>query len=150
VGRGAGDDGQATFARRYRTPYDEEEDDLDIGPRRGYQPPSSAGLYALISALIGVGLLAIIGVLCWILFAEVAGQDEARALWFGLFFLDLAAFVSSIFSLILGVRAQSPTNYLYRGHGLAGLICGIVNLLLSLVVGLIVMCAGLLLLIQLG
>jgi hypothetical protein len=140
---------QAAFARRYRSPYDEDEEDLDIGSRGGYRPPSSAGLIASISSLIGIGLLIIIGVLCWVLFAE-SDPEGSRLLVFCLFFLDLAAFVSSIISLVQGLRAQNPMNYLYRRHGLFGLICGIINLLLSLVVGLVVLCAGLLLLIQLG
>jgi hypothetical protein len=130
------------MTRRYRTPYHEDFDDLDAAPRRGYQPPTRAGLNALISMLVSLGLLALITILGIV--ADQAGSLQGSGLLVvGILLLDFIVFATSLTALILGLRAQNPANTLYRGYGLAGVIGGIVCLLASLLIGLASMCVSL-------
>lgn len=127
--------------RPYSTPY-HEDDDLDI-TRGPYRAPSRAGLVSGISALVSLGLLAMIGIL-GILLSEAGNQDESGLILVGIIFLDLAVFASSLVGLVQGFRSQGREQVEFRGVGMAGLIGSILALLAAVAIGVAAMCFGLL------
>jgi hypothetical protein len=127
---------------RYRTPYHEDADDLDIAGRRVYAQASAAGLTALVSSLISLGLLASILIL-GVIINHVGSLQASGLILAGILLLDMVAFVASVIGSIYGVRSQAAGNTIYRAQGLIGLVAGILCLVMSLGIGLVAMCVGL-------
>jgi hypothetical protein len=124
--------------------YDDNEDDFDdFGRRRPLQHPTSAGLIGFIFALVSAALLVVVLILYILLTQdEQQGQNVERRrflMWFFLI-LDFLSFLTSLFAVITAGRGLSPSNPLYRGWAVTGLILGILELLITILFGFFMTC----------
>jgi hypothetical protein len=129
--------------------YDDDYDDFDdSGRRRGpVETPSAAGMLGFIAAAVSAGLLVVVAVLYYALELEeqqreIAERTRLMLYWF--LVLDIFAFFASLAAIILSSRGLSPSNPLYRGWAMTGLILGIIELILTLIFGLVMTCGILL------
>jgi hypothetical protein len=104
---------------------------------------SSAGLIACIFALVSIALIAVIGVLWYLLKQEEQVQqnpnrEQWMALWF--LFLDALSLFTSLGAVIMGVRGLSPGNTLYRGYSMTALIVGILEIGATMLFGCFLTC----------
>jgi len=144
--RSYGDDYDRPRRRRRFADYD---DDDDYGPsyRRGsydIQALTRASTSGLTCSLIGLGLLLIV----FLLWVAAAGPRSGRgeALVFFILLADLGSFVLSLLGTIFSSRGLNPANESNRGLAVGGLVCGIIGLVISSIIGLVFMCIGLALL----
>ena len=128
---------------RDRSEYD---DDLpDVNDRRGHERPTTAGMIGFILCLVSLGLLGVVAVLWYALSVENQQQQNHErtrlmVLWFGV--LDVGSFCTALTAIIFSCRALTPANPLYRGFGLAGLLLGIGELVVTAIVGVILFCTA--------
>jgi hypothetical protein len=123
-------------------------DDFDIPPSRSGLNPTSAGMIGFVFALVAVALLAVVGVL-WYLLRQQAKQAQApdnaerwMMVWF--LFLDALSLGAGIAAVVFGARSLSRTNPLYRGYGVTALILGIIEIAGTLFFGCFITCCGVL------
>lgn len=121
-----------------------DDDDFDMPGRRGTRAhPSSAGLIGFIFSVVSIALLAIV-VLLYILLKqdELQGDNAQRFRYLMWLFLiiDFISFLTSLTAVVMSGRGLSPSNPLYRGWSILGLILGIIELLITSGFGLFMMC----------
>jgi DNA-directed RNA polymerase subunit RPC12/RpoP len=127
-------------------PRDRTEDERDVRfPRRRYNDVESrmaarGAIAGLSSSLASLGLLLLSFVL-WILTIQ-APRSRVRSVLFIVFMIVSVSFILSFLGIIFGSRGTSPANETNRGMGVAALVCGIIALVLSSLVGMLVTCAG--------
>ena len=128
--------------------YD-EDDDFDIqGRRRPLQHPSSAGLIGFIFSVVTIALLAVVVILYMLLSQDELQGDNAqrrRYLMWLFLVIDFVCFLTSLAAVIMTGRGLSPSNPLYRGWSVLGLIVGIIGLLVTIGFGLFMSCVVLVL-----
>jgi hypothetical protein len=120
--------------------------DDDYGPsyrREDYNRPAMerASTSGLTCSLIGLGLLLIVFLLTVVNSNTFGGRREV--LVFFILLVDLGSFVLSLLGTVFSNRGLSPANESNRNLAVGGLVCGIVGLVISSVVGLVFMCIGL-------
>ena len=130
-------------------------EDREIGaPRPSYEErPTTAGMTGFITAMVALGLLAIVLVLYIFLQEEEQVQqniERRRWMYYWFLILDVLSFFAGLIATLLGGRSLSPFNPLYRGWGLTALIVGIMAMIVTLPFGLFMMCAALILEINRG
>jgi hypothetical protein len=138
---------------RYRD-CDDDYDDDDFpsierhGSRRGkYSQEMSAKAAAsgLVCSVLSLGLLLVTFVL-WILIVQ--GQQRGRMGGDGepliavILLLILGSFVLALLGIVFSSRGLDEGNRYNRGQATAGLVCGIVSLVIGSVVGLFFLCMG--------
>jgi hypothetical protein len=133
----------ASVQRRAR--YEDDDDfDINVGRRRPYENPTSAGMIGFIAALVSLGLLAVVLVLYIFLKHEdqqVGDIERTRLLYYWFLILDVLSFFAALTATILGARGSSPTNPLYRGYGITALILGIIEMVITILFSFWMMCA---------
>jgi hypothetical protein len=122
-----------------------EDDDFDLPGRRRppVQHPTSAGLIGFIFSAVSIGLLVIVVVLYVLLNQdEQLGQnvERRRFLWWWFLILDFVSFLTGLFAVIMASRGLSPSNPLYRGWSILGLVLGILELVITIGFGLFMTC----------
>ena len=125
-------------------PYSEYYDDFNApdAADRGRHRPTSAGWHALLCSLVGIGLFGVIFALGYLLKVGELQAGAVRALVFTIIGIDGVCFVLGLASLLLGIKALTPSNPFYRGYGTTGLVLGILLMLTALVVGFVFFCVG--------
>jgi hypothetical protein len=124
--------------------YNDNDDDFDnLGRRRPLEHPTPAGLIGFIFSLVSVALLVVVVILYILLTQdEQQGQNVERRrylMWFFLI-LDFLSFLTGLFAVIMTGRGLSPSNPLYRGWAVTGLILGIIELLITILFGFFMTC----------
>ncbi len=132
-----------------RVRYEEDDDfDINVGrPPRSYENPTSAGMIGFIAAMVSLGLLAVVVVLYIFLQEEnrqAADIERTRLLYIWFLILDALSFFAALTATILGARGSSPTNPLYRGYGIAALVMGIFEMVITVIFGLFLSCCAVL------
>ncbi len=129
--------------RRRFADYDDDEDYAPSYRRGNYdiQALARASTSGLTCSLIGLGMLLIVFLL-WVV-AEGPRRGRSEALVFFILLIDLGSFVLSLLGTIFSSRGLNPANDSNRGLAIGGLVCGIIGLVLSSIVGLVFMCIGL-------
>jgi DNA-directed RNA polymerase subunit RPC12/RpoP len=122
--------------------YDDEPDDYVPSFRRGYNVHDlvRASASGLTCSLIGLGLLLIVFLL-WIAAAS-SRPGRGEAFVFFILIAALGSFVLSLVGTIFSSRGLNPANETNRGQAVGGLVCGIIGLVLSSIIGLVFMCIG--------
>jgi hypothetical protein len=127
-----------------RSRYRDLEDDDDFRhsrprSRRDAQAAARAAVSGLTCSLISLGLLVLILVI-WAMVAQSRAGPAVRS------FLSLLAlvtvlgcFVLSLLGTIFSNRGLDPANEVNRGVAVAGLVCGIIALVISATAGLILL-----------
>jgi hypothetical protein len=119
------------------------DDNFEFGPARGEETGSSAGMIGFIFAVVSIGLFVVVGVLWYFLDddqARMQNQSQKRWMLYWFLFLDVVSFFAALAATVLGGRGLSPSNSHYRGFSLAALICGLIEIILTLVFGVILTC----------
>ncbi|HZZ79827.1 MAG TPA: hypothetical protein VFE62_15015 [Gemmataceae bacterium] len=126
---------------------DDDDDDFEIGrPRRRPRDrdrderPTLAGIYGFIAALISLGLLAIVVVLYIFLQHGQNNPDVNRLISWWFLLLDTISFFAGLLATILGTRGAAPTNPLHRGYAVTAIVLGILEMVVTVVFGLIMTC----------
>jgi hypothetical protein len=129
-----------------RARYEDDDDfDVNVGrPERSYENPTSAGMIGFIAALVSLGLLAVVLVL--FIFLKTEDQkaediDRTRLMYYWFLILDVLSFFAALTATILGARGSSPSNPLYRGYGVAALVLGIIEMVVTILFSFWMMCA---------
>jgi hypothetical protein len=134
---------EQAFARPYSEYYEDEPD-----ARRDSSRPEQtmAGWHGFLMSATSAGLLLLIGVL-WFVTNEVnqgrQNQGMVTLLVITILLLNLVAFATSLFGIVLSSRGMSRTQVYHRGYATTGMILGVVTLLAGFIVGLVSMCFGL-------
>jgi hypothetical protein len=133
---------------RRRSEYDyDEDDDLDLGDRRRRGPlpshPTTAGMIGFIAAMVSFAFLIVVAILYFALKQEDVQQEVAqrtRLMYYWFLILDVFSFIAALCAIVFTSRGLSPTNPLYRLWATLGLILGIIEIVATLVFGLIMTC----------
>jgi DNA-directed RNA polymerase subunit RPC12/RpoP len=141
------DDWEPDRPRRRRLRRDDYGDD-DYLARSAAGAPDlptvmRSASHGLACSLISLGLL-FVALIIWI--AGVAARtrpDRQGILVFMIFIVVAVSFVLSLLGTIFSSRGMNPVNESNRGAATGGLVCGIIGLVISAIVGLFVMCVGL-------
>jgi DNA-directed RNA polymerase subunit RPC12/RpoP len=144
------DDWEPERPRRRRRPsydYDDDDDD-DFLRRRDRNAPDlptcmRSASSGLMCSLISIGCLLLALVIWIVAIAARTGPDRQGILVFVIFIVIAVAFVLSLLGTIFSSRGLNPVNESNRGTATCGLVCGIIGLVISAIVGLFVMCVGL-------
>jgi hypothetical protein len=96
----------------------------------------------LMCSLISLGLL-LLALVIAIAGSAVHRPDRQGVVVFVIFIVVAVSFVLSLLGTIFSSRGLNPVNESNRGAATAGLVCGIIGLVISAIVGLFVMCIGL-------
>jgi hypothetical protein len=118
-------------------------DDDEFRRRRPIVPQDYSGT-ALAALLCGLGGLALVLVSIFVFVAMVSrtsGPRDAEPAFILLSLIMLGSFVLSILGIVLGGRSMNPANVDHRGSAIAGLTCGIIGLVISVLFGLFWFCA---------
>src|SRR5262249_19743866 len=94
--------------------------------------PTNAGMIGFILAMSAVGLLAVVFVLNIFLNQEEHVQqniERVRLMYFWFLFLDAVCFLCGLTATIFCGRALAPTNSLYPGWSVIGLVLGILEMI---------------------
>jgi hypothetical protein len=123
--------------------FDGDEDDLEFGAPRIPERASNAGMIGFILALVSLGLLGVVCVLWYAMSVENQQQENAERVrlmlwWFT--FLVISSFFISVAATILAARGLSPANPLHRGWSLAALVLGIIEILITGLLGFSLSC----------
>jgi DNA-directed RNA polymerase subunit RPC12/RpoP len=141
------DDWEPDRPRRRRRRRDDDDDDDDFLARREDMPDlytvRRAASQGLTCSLISLGLL-FVALVIWIAGAAASNRpDRHGILVFVIFIVVAVSFVLSLLGTIFSSRGMNPVNESNRGMATGGLVCGIIGLVISAIVGLFVMCIGL-------
>ena len=133
---------------------DDSDDEFSIERRssgRGRYTKKNAARAAsagLVYSLVSFGILALSFVL-WALGASARrgafGGGEGEPLLVVVLVLILASFVLSLVGVVSSSRGLYESNTYNRGQATAGLVCGIIGLVLASIVGLLLLCVGMVL-----
>jgi hypothetical protein len=119
------------------------DDDDDFDRRGPAAHPSASGMIGFIFSLVTVALLAVV-VLLYVLLKqdELQGENAQRFRYLMWFFLiiDFISFLTGLSAVIMCGRGLSPSNTLYRGWSVLGLILGIIELLITVGFGFFMTC----------
>jgi DNA-directed RNA polymerase subunit RPC12/RpoP len=123
--------------RSYRPPRlrrnrERFEDDLIRQPG----PHARAANAGLTCGVFGLGLFLVLFFLFMSLVSHHPSRDSARGVAAVSLLIVLASFILSLLGVVFGARGMSPVNDYNRGMGIAGLVCGIVGLVLNCFCGL--------------
>jgi DNA-directed RNA polymerase subunit RPC12/RpoP len=130
-------------ARRWTYDEDYEDDRRFVrGSGRDIDSLTRASLVGLICSLAGLALL-VLSFLVGVVAQAGWRHREPAVIWLALF-LVIGAFVLDLLGTIFGSRGMNPINTDNRGMGVAGLVCGIVGMVLASVAGIFLFCAGML------
>lgn len=120
--------------------YDDDDfDDRDRPSRRGTQErPTTLGMIGFILSGVSLGLIIVVVVLYFALKQEDQREvihERTRLLfyWFGI--LDVLSFFIATIAIVLTARGLSPSNPLYRGWALLGLILAILEVVFTIFFG---------------
>src|SRR5688572_3012692 len=131
-------------ARQVR--YDDDED--EFGRRQPRMAPSSSGMIGFILAGVSLALLVVVAILWYALNLENRHEqniDRTRIMVYWFMCVNIASFSAAIAAVVFAARSLSPSNPLYRGFGMAALIVGILEIVLTGLIGFfLTCCAGLL------
>jgi hypothetical protein len=126
--------------------FDEDDyDDLDIGPRR-YRPeqhPTNAGMIGFVLSLGCIGILGAVGVLWYLMELDNQRQinlDRTRGLMILFTVLVITSFFVAVTATFFSGRGLAPSNPLYRGYAAAGLILGIVEIIITAIASFFLSC----------
>lgn len=126
-----------------------DDDRPSLANARGrHENPTTVGMVGFIAALVSLGFLAVVFVLNTFLKQEEQMQENIeRVRWMYIWFiiLDLLSFLAGLTATVMCGRGLSPTNPLYRGWSIFGLILGILEMILAIGFGLFMTCAVLML-----
>jgi len=121
-----------------------EDDDVDRPrSRRAQDHPTTAGMIGFIAAMVSLGLLAVVLVLYIFLRQEEQQQpnlQRERWMYYWFLILDAVAFFSGLIATILCARGLSPSNPLYRGWAIFGMILGILEIVTTIGLSLVWTC----------
>jgi hypothetical protein len=119
---------------------DDDYDDLALPRRRPQREehPTTMGMIGLILAGVSLGLLLVVLVLYFALKQEDQQQvihQRTRLLyyWFGI--LDVLSFFIAVFAIVFSARGLAPSNPLYRGWALMGLMLSILEVVVTIFLG---------------
>jgi len=142
------DDWERDRPRRRRRPdYDNDDDDEFLRRRSAGAPDLHECMRkarsGLLCSLISLGCL-FVALLIWIggVAARIRPGREG-ILVFVIFIVVAVSFVLSLLGTVYSSRGLNPVNESNRGAATSGLVCGIIGLVISAIVGLFVMCVGL-------
>ncbi len=138
-----------TIADRRRLDYDDDPyDDEDFGysrPRRLNRSEqvfaSRAAATGLTMSLLGMGMLLVMFVL-WIVVMEHHRGRDSQPIFVVMALVCIGAFILGLMGVIFSSRGLDQGNYANRGSAVAGLVIGIIDLVLGTIVGLLLICAG--------
>lgn len=128
--------------------YDDDEDYAPTYRRSGafdIQALMRASASGLTCSLIGLGMLLIVFLLWVVAAGSRTGRGEG-ALVFFILVADVGSFILSLLGTVFSSRGLNPANDANRGLAIGGLVCGIVGLVISSIIGLVFLCIGLALL----
>jgi hypothetical protein len=92
---------------------------------------------SLICSLIGLGLLCVGGLVIVAVTAGRHTRSSEAAIGVVFIVVTLASFMLCLVGTIMGGRGMNEVNEYNRGVGVAGLVCGIIGLIISSLCGLI-------------
>ena len=121
-------------------------DDDEFDPDRRHRPPenpTSAGMIGFIAGMVALGLLVVVLVLYMLLNQDErveANLERRRLLMYWFLILDVVAFLAGLVATIFSSFGLSPTNPLYRGWSILGLILGILEMVFTVGFGLFMTC----------
>ena len=93
--------------------------------------------------MVSLGLLVVVLVLYLFLSQEeqqAQNVDRKRLLMWWFLILDILSFLAGLVATILSTRGLAASNPLYRGWSVAGLILGIIELIITMGFGLCLTC----------
>lgn len=126
-----------------RDHFDEDGYDPHENGRR-YSNPTSAGMIGFIAAMLSLGFLAVVLVLYLLLKQDERLRENVereRLMFYWFLVLDILSFFTALTATVLCGRGLSPTNPLYRGWAVTGLILAILEMIATIGFGLIMTCA---------
>jgi DNA-directed RNA polymerase subunit RPC12/RpoP len=137
--------GESDRPRRRRRFADFDDDDnYEPAYRRGdydFHALARASSSGLTCSIIGLSLLLIVFLLFVVDNNNIGGRRAP--LVFFILLVDLGSFVLSLLGTIFSSRGLNPANESNRNLAVGGLVCGIIGLVISSVVGLVFTCVGL-------
>jgi hypothetical protein len=123
---------------------DDFEDDLFAPPRtRGAATPDviRGAQMGLVFSLLGLaGIL--IGLFVFLFYQSRRGPVQMESIFFILSFAALLTFVLTLMGIIFSGRGLHSSNDYNRGSAVAGLVCGILGVVLSVILGSFVLFCG--------
>ncbi|MCI0377564.1 MAG: hypothetical protein L0215_08160 [Gemmataceae bacterium] len=135
-------------SRRRDDNDDDRYDDEDFGyprPRRMSRSEqvfaSRAAATGLTMSLLGMGMLLVMFVL-WIVVMEHHRGRDSQPIFVVMALVCIGAFILGLMGVIFSSRGLDQSNYANRGSAVAGLVIGIIDLVLGTIVGLLLICAG--------
>ena len=124
-----------------------DDDDRGFGHRRRQEEmpsnPTAAGMIGFIAAAVSLAFLLVVGVLYFALKQEDLQQEvlqRTRLMYYWFLILDVLSFLAAIVAVIFASRGLSRTNPLYRGWAMTALILSILEIVATLIFGLIMTC----------
>jgi hypothetical protein len=129
--------------------YDDDFDD-DRRDRGRQEHPTTMGMIGFIMSLVSLALLVVV-VILYIAHNQEEQVQQVRQrrdlLYYWFVIVDVASFFFALMATILTARGLAPSNPLYRGWSIAGLILSIIEIVVTLFFGLfmgftIVCCIG--------
>jgi hypothetical protein len=135
--------------RRRRAEYEEDPYDDDFydypRPRRlsrsEQQFASRAAATGLTMALLGLGMLLVMFVL-WLVAMENRRGRDSQPIFVIMALVCIGAFALGLMGVIFSSRGLDQSNYANRGSAVAGLVIGIIDLVLGTIIGMLLLCAG--------
>jgi hypothetical protein len=144
------DDADDRPRRSPRADRDRDLDDFDIerrprGGRSGYDTEASirSATVGFWCSMVGVGLI-FTGMLLWLVMVSERRpfRRDMDPFVFVILALGLVSFVLGLVGTIFSGRGLDPSNTQNRGLAIAGLICGILGMIVGLIGSLIFFCIG--------
>lgn len=129
--------------RQSLQPLDDEDENL---PRRRI-PPSSrekmqrSAISGLTCSLVGMGLF-VFSFFLGVIMVETRRGTAAEGLIHLFLLCLLGSFTLGMMGVISSSRGMAPENTKNRGSAISGLVCGILTLILTIVMGFFVTCVG--------
>lgn len=129
---------------RSSSDYD-DDDDFDSRRRRGDMPshPTTAGVIGFIAAMVSLAFLLVVAILYFALKQEdlqAEVMQRTRLMYYWFLILDVLSFIAALCAIIFSTRGLARTNPLYRGWAYTALALGIVEIVATLIFGLIMTC----------
>jgi len=125
--------------------YEDEDDDYDHPPRRrprySREYSSRAAVSGFICAMCSVGILLLSFVL-WVIAVEQGRRRTADPFVVLLLIANIGCFVLGILAVVFSARGLDESNDYNRGFAVAGMVCGIIGLVLGAIFGIFFLFVG--------